>query len=264
MGTQAPQLPRPAAPATPVVAYCTAVRVRKVSRKARTKPAPPSAAYVPNPVQMFNRIVIHPVAWPAEALQWMGVPRTLPPTPAPAQTPVLPEMPAMLRETYACIADDVRRGRKVPREPLARLVVQAFAAMADAQSVYVYSRAKAYLTLGDLRVLIDTKHGFSGSGIAPVLFYLDEPYRRSQRARLLYWRSSSGSLEKGEEIQDDDHIAVTDVALLLAMAQEHRRWGVPPDANGNHTTRVMYPKEDGSGMIVLTAVTPAETLLGIK
>ncbi|KAI9069369.1 hypothetical protein FKP32DRAFT_1753878 [Trametes sanguinea] len=262
MTAQAPQLtlsPPLLAPA--VVAYESAPVV-KVQRKIRRRFTHLST-HMPNPVQMFDRIVIHPIAWPEEALRWMGVPRRLPSTPSSKGAALPPAtMSAALRKTYDNVAEVLRSGEHVPREDLSNLVVEAFAAIAEVQNVNIYHRAKAYLSLGDMRVRVEPMHGFSGSGIAPVLAYLDEPFRRAQRAKLMCWRGTHA--EGHEAHQQEDRVDVMDAVLLLAYAQEHRRWSAPPDAAGNHTTRVMYPNTSGGAMIVLTAITPAETLAGIQ
>lgn len=197
-------------------------------------PATSYEAYIPNPLKMFDRIVIHPVAWPDEALRWMGVPRSLPTTPLTfAHRLSEASMSASARQTFDCVADALRSGKPVPREDLGALIVDAFTSIADAQNVYIYRRARAYLSLADLRVRMEPMHGFSGSGVAPVLAYLDEAYRKAQREKLVFWRSAR---KEGEEVhQDDEHVEVMDVATLYAMAQEHKRWGVPADADGNYT-----------------------------
>ncbi|KAI0823998.1 hypothetical protein BC628DRAFT_1420428 [Trametes gibbosa] len=232
----------------------------KKDSKRTPSPHVEQEGYVLNPVKMFNNIIIHPVLWPEEALRWMEVPRVMPPTPAPAPSPRrLPKgsMSAAARKAYSRVANALRRG-PASYEEVGALVVEAFSSMADAQRVQIYRRAKAYLVLGDLHIRMEPMHGFAGRGLAPVLAYVDEPFRRRQREKLVYWKGAPG--QSGQAIQDNEHVAVMDVAMLLAMAQEHRRWGVHADADGNHITRVMYPNETRSAMIVLTAVTPAETL----
>ncbi|KAI0642961.1 hypothetical protein C8Q79DRAFT_980838 [Trametes meyenii] len=265
MSTQPPQLAltAPLPPAPPLSISVAAYG--RVTRKDRRKSRRASAArdeYIANPLKMFDHIVIHPVAWPSEALRWMGVPRTLPVTPSTAGAELeQAAISAALRLAYKSVAEQIARGHKVAREDLSSFVIEAFASFAAARKISIYSRAKAYLSLGDLRVRVEPKHGFSGRGVVPALAYLDEPFRKTQREKAANWRSTRK--ECREVCQDDHNIDVMDVVLLLAMAQEHRRWGVPPDAWGNHTTRVMYPSEKGETMIVLTAVTPAETLAGI-
>ncbi|KAI0629990.1 hypothetical protein C8Q77DRAFT_1160982 [Trametes polyzona] len=274
MTPQSPTLPLsvsaavPAPPLSlPVAAFGLLGRKHSPKKARRASQPPPVGVYVPNPVKMFDRVVIHPVAWPEEALRWMGVPRTLPPTPALSTSSAAQPLPegalsAATREAYGRIADTLKDGSVVSREDLATFVVEAFTSIAKAQDVFIYRRAKAYLSLGDLRVRMEPMHGFSGSGLAPVLAYVDEPFRKAQREKIVHWRATRK--EGVEAVQDDDYVEVMDVALLLAMAQEHKRWGVPADANGNHTTRVMYPNRAGNGMIVLTATTPAETLSGLQ
>ncbi|KAI0354792.1 hypothetical protein OH77DRAFT_358815 [Trametes cingulata] len=272
MTAQAPKLPPSVGnplPTSPLSASAAAhgLRERKLQKQKKTKKVKceheEGGTYIANPVKMFDHIVVHPVAWPAEALRWMGVPRRLPVTPPTATRP-LPEavMSAALRQTYDHIANTLKGGHKASREDLANLVLEAFVSIADVQKVNIYRRAKAYLSLGDMRVRLEPLHGFSGSGVAPVLAYVDEPHRRQQRARLFCAHATRHECEQAQQI--DDEVAVLDVAMLLAYAQEHKRWGVPPDSAGNHTTRVMYPNDDGNAMIVLTAVTPAETLVGIQ
>ncbi|KAI0671137.1 hypothetical protein C8Q78DRAFT_1034227 [Trametes maxima] len=265
MSTQPPQLaltaPLPPAPPLSISVAAYGRVARKDGRKARRASAARDE-YIANPLKMFDHIVIHPVAWPSEALMWMGVPRTLPVTPSTA-APELEQaaVSAALRQAYKSVAEQIGRGEKVAREDLSSFVVEAFSSFAAAQKVSIYHRAKAYLSLGDLRVRVEPKHGFSGRGVVPALVYLDEPHRKAQREKVVNWRSTRKVC--GETHQDEHHVDVMDAVLLLAMAQEHRRWGVPPDAQGNHTTRVMYPSDAGEKMIVLTAVTPAETLAGL-
>ncbi|KAI0373767.1 hypothetical protein BV20DRAFT_962349 [Pilatotrama ljubarskyi] len=270
MTAQAPQLP-PAVgnplPTTPLSAPAAAHGLPERKHPRKNKKAKSGhdegGACIANPVKMFDRIVVHPVAWPAEALRWMGVPHRLPVTPPITPRP-LPKafMAAALRQTYDHVADTLKSGRKASREDLANLVLEAFVSAAEVQKVNVYRRAKAYLSLGDMRVRLEPLHGFSGSGVAPVLAYVDEPHRRQQHAKLFCVHATRSECEHAQ--QKDDDVAVIDVAMLLAFAQEHKRWGVPPDADGNHTTRVMHPNEQGNAMIMLTAVTPAETLVGLR
>ncbi len=244
MTTHSPTLPPSVSTAVlapplsvPVAAYGRAGH-KPAQDMSEHAPASSSEAYIPNPLKMFDRIVIHPVAWPDEALRWMGVPRSLPTTSL-TFTHRLSEasMSASARQTFDCVADALRGGKPVSREDLGALVVDAFTSIADAQNVYIYRRARAYLSLGDLRVRMEPMHGFSGSGVAPVLAYLDEAYRKLRREKLVLWRSARA---EGEEVrQDDEHVEVMDVATLYAMAQEHKRWGVPADADGNYTVRTL-------------------------
>ncbi|OSC97996.1 hypothetical protein PYCCODRAFT_1471351 [Trametes coccinea BRFM310] len=262
MTAQAPQLPLSPSLLAPAMVVFESAQVVKVQRKTRRRSVHLDT-HIPNPVQMFDRIVIHPIAWPEEALRWMGVPRRLPSTLPPRSVTLPPAtMSAALRKAYDNVAEMLDSGEHVPREDLSNLVVDAFAAIAKVQNVYVYHRAKAYLSLGDMRVRVEPIHGFSASGVAPVLAYLDEPFRRAQRARLMCWRGIHADCHAAH--QQEDRVDVMDAVLLLAYAQEHRRWSAPPDAAGNHITRVMYPNTAGDAMIVLTAITPAETLVGIQ
>ncbi|KAI8986283.1 hypothetical protein BD414DRAFT_537014 [Trametes punicea] len=259
MTAQPPQLPLTPPLHGPTAASASLAQVHRTPHR-RTKR---DSKYIANPVKMFDHIVMHPIGWPDEALQWMGVPRRLPTTP-PSTTTELPQgvMSAALRQTYQRIGDTLKRGQKVPREDLSNLVVEAFASIAETQDVFIYRRAKAYLTLGEMLVRMEPMHGFSGSGIAPVLAYLDEPFRSAQRAKLMCWRGSHVVPKQAR--QADERIDVMDLAMLLAYAQEHKRWGISPDADGNHITRIMYPNETGDVMTVLTVATPAETLQGIQ
>ncbi|KAI0326227.1 hypothetical protein GY45DRAFT_1374121 [Cubamyces sp. BRFM 1775] len=264
MTAQSPQLPVPASISSPCLGSAGLSRTKpRTYRKPKGLAEDDDTLEVANPVKMFDRIVIHPVAWPNEALRWMGVPRHLPTTP-PTQPVDLPQgvMSAGLRQIFDYVADTIRQGTTVSREDLSNLVVEAFASTACVQNAFIYTRAKAYLTLGEFRVRVEPMHGFSGSGIAPVLAYVDERFRAAQRAKLFTWRATC--MDSGDNRQDDDRVDMMDVVLLLAMAQEHRRWSVPADATGCHTTRVMYPNAKGDALIVLTAVTPAETLAGIQ
>ncbi|KAH9891914.1 hypothetical protein C8Q73DRAFT_792235 [Cubamyces lactineus] len=264
MTTQPPQPLMPATISSPCLSPASVVKPKlRVYRKNKSRVEEDGTLEMANPVKMFDRIVIHPVAWPNEALRWIGVPRHLPTTSSPSPVK-LPQgvMSSALRQTYEHVADTIRQGVPVAREDLSNLVIDAFASIACVQSAFIYSRAKAYLTLGEFRVRVEPMHGFSGSGIAPVLAYVDEPFRVAQRAKLLTWRATC--MDRGDHRQDDNRVDMMDVVLLLAMAQEHKRWSVPADATGCHTTRVMYPNAKGDAMIVLTAVTAAETLAGIQ
>ncbi|KAH9850197.1 hypothetical protein C2E23DRAFT_887627 [Lenzites betulinus] len=258
---------QPAPPVSVLVATHGVVGRKPSAQAAKRSPSPRAEqdTRVPNPVNMFNNIIIHPVAWPMEALRWMGVPHTLPATPSPATTPSsLPKgaMSASARKVYGRVASALQRRGSASYEEVGALVVEAFSSMADVQHEYIYRRAKAYLALGDMKIRMEPMHGFSGRGVAPVLAYVDEPFRRAQRDKLVYSKGDRG--QGVESVQDNDHVAVMDVAMLLAMAQEHKRWGIHPDTDGNHTSRVMYPNNSKSAMIVLTAVTAAETLRDLQ
>ncbi|CDO72184.1 hypothetical protein BN946_scf184970.g36 [Trametes cinnabarina] len=264
MTAQVPQLPlSPVLLSPPIVAYESAGVVQAKRKASRRRSAARLSTHMANPVKMFNRIVIHPISWPDEALRWMGIPHRIPIIPLATSAALPPRvMSASLKNAYGSVTDVLDSGKHVPREELSNLVVEAFAAMAEVQNVNIYSRAKAYLVLGDMRVRVEPMHGFSGSGVAPVLAYLDEPFRRAQRVKLLYWRGNNA--DSNEAHQEEERVDMMDAVLLLAFAQEHRRWSAPPDATGNHTTRVMYSNTLGDTMIVLTAITPAETLVGIQ